>query len=83
MQKISEEEVYEKEKKKVKLYRDILESLVVIFLIVGIITAAFNVTFGGFTPIIWFLVSFWAILIIICMEITMIRAFLERKKKNC
>ncbi|MCK5627871.1 hypothetical protein KAI12_00250 [Candidatus Bathyarchaeota archaeon] len=83
MQKISEEEAYEKEKKKVKLYRDILESLVVIFLIVGIITAAFNVTFGGFTPIIWFLVSFWAILIIICMEITMIRAFLERKKKNC
>ena len=76
------EEAYEKEKKKVKLLRNILETLVVIFLIIGIITAVLNVNFGGFTPVLWFLLAFWAVLIIICMEITMIRAFLERKKKN-
>jgi hypothetical protein len=29
---------------------------------------------------VWFLLSFWSILVIICMEITMIRASLERKK---
>ena len=73
-------EVYEAEKKKVKLIRNILETLVVIFLIVGIITATLNVTFGGFTPVLWFLLAFWAVLIIICMEVTMIRAYLERKK---
>ena len=73
-------EKYEAEKKKVKKIRDILESLVVIFLLVGIGTAALNVTFGGFTPIFWFLLTFWAVLIIICMEVTMIRAFLENKK---
>ena len=79
MAQMSEEE-YEAEKKKVNLIRNILETLVVIFLIVGIITAVFNVTFGGFTPVLWFLLTFWAVLIIICMEITMIRAYLERKK---
>ena len=73
-------EVYEAEKRRVKLIRDILEWLVVIFLIVGIITAVLNVTFGGFTPVLWFLLAFWAVLIIICMEVTMIRAFLESKE---
>ncbi len=73
-------EVYEAEKKKVKLIRNILETLVVIFLIVGIITATLNVTFCGFTPVLWFLLAFWAVLIIICMEVTMIRAYLESKK---
>jgi len=54
--------------------------MVVIFLLVGIGTAVLNINIGGFTPILWFLLAFWAVLIIICMEITMIRAFLERKK---
>ena len=79
MSQMSEEE-YEAEKKKVKLIRDILEWLVVIFLIVGIITAVLNVTIGGFTPVLWFLLALWAVLIIICMEVTMMRALLERKK---
>jgi hypothetical protein len=79
MAQMSEEE-YEAEKKKVKLIRGILETLVVIFLLVGIITAVLNVTIGGFTPVLWFLLVFWCVLIIICMEITMIRAYLERKK---
>lgn len=79
MSQMSEEE-YETEKKRVKLYRNIFETLVVIFLLAGIITAVLNVSFGGFTPVFWFLLSFWLVLIIICMEVTMIRAFLELKK---
>ena len=79
MTQISEEE-FEAEKKKVKFLRNILETLVVIFTIVGIVTAALNVTLSGFKPIVWFVLAFWCILIIICMEVTMIRAFLERKK---
>ncbi len=63
-----------------KLMRDILEWLVVTFLIVGIVTAALNVTFGGFTPILWFVLAIVAILIIICSEVTVIREFLESKK---
>ena len=74
------EEQYEAEKKRVKLYRSVFEPLVAIFLFVGIITAVLNVSFGGFTPVFWFLMVFWLVLVIICMEVTMIRAFLERKK---
>ena len=74
------EEEYEAEKKRVTEYHNILEIPVLIFLFIGIITAALNVTISGFTPILWFLLSFWSVLVIICMEITMIRAALERKK---
>ena len=74
------EEQYEAQKKRVKLYRSIFEPLVAIFLFVGIITAVLNVSFGGFSPAFWFLLVFWLVLVIICMEVTMIRAFLERKK---
>jgi hypothetical protein len=40
------------------------------------------VTIGGLTPMYWFLLSFWCILIIICMEVSMIRTFLESRKKS-
>ena len=63
-----------------KLMRNILEWLVVAWLIVGIVTAALNLTFGGFAPIMWFLLVLVAILIIICSEVTMIRELLESKK---
>ena len=63
-----------------KLMRDILEWLVVAMLITGIVTAALTVTFGGFTPILWFVIAFVVILIIICSEVTMIREHLESKK---
>ena len=76
---ISDKE-YEVEKKRVTRYHNIIEIPVLIFLFIGIITAALNVTIGGFTPIVWFLLSFWCVLVIICMEVTMIRAALERKK---
>ena len=61
---------------------DIIEWFVVAFMIVGIVTAALDVTLGGFTPIIWFALSFGWVLIIICMEVTMIRAFFESKIKG-
>ncbi len=63
-----------------KLMRDLLEWLVVVLLIVGIVTAALNVTFGGFTPMLWFLLALVAVLIIICSEVSMIRTLLESKK---
>jgi len=65
-----------------KILRNLLEWLVATMLIVGVVTAALNVTFGGFTPIRWFLIAFLAILIIICTEVTQIREFLESKKKS-
>ena len=74
------EEQFEDEKKKVTRYHNILEWPVIIFLFIGIITAALNVTIGGFSPILWFILSFWCVLVIICMEVTMIRANLDRKK---
>ncbi len=65
-----------------KLLRNLLEWLVVAMLIGGIVTAALNVTFSGFTPVIWFLIAFVAILIIICAEVTQLREYLESKKSN-
>lgn len=76
------DEDYEAEKKRVTLYHNILEIPVLIFLFVGIITAGLNVTIGYFDPIVWFLLSFWCVLVIICMEVTLIRAALERKKSS-
>jgi uncharacterized membrane protein YiaA len=73
-------EEYETEKRRVTQYHNLLEIPVLIFLFIGIITSTLNVTISGFTPIVWFLLSFWCVLVIICMEITMIRAALERKK---
>jgi len=78
--KMSEEERYEVEKKRIKLYRNILEPIIMALMIVGIVTAALDLSFGGFTPIFWFVLAFGWVLIIICMEVTMMRAFLERKK---
>ncbi len=63
-----------------KLLRNLLEPLVAVMLILGIVTAALDVTFGGFTPIMWFLIASIAILLIICTEVTQIREFLESKK---
>jgi len=59
---------------------DLLRLLVIVLLIVGIVTAALNATFGGFTPIMWFLLALAVLLIITCHEVLMIRTFLESKK---
>ena len=78
----SKEEVYEVESKKFTRYHEILEWPAMALLIMGIVTAALDVNIGGFTPIIWLVLSFGLILIIICMEVSMIRAFLESRKKD-
>lgn len=74
------DEEYELEKKNVTRYHNLLEIPLIIFFFVGIITSALNITINEITPLLWFILSFWCILIIICMETTMIRAALERKK---
>ena len=65
---------------KVQSRWDIGRYLVVVLAIVGIVTAALNVTFGGFTPIMWFLLALIVLLIITCHEVLVIRVFLENKK---
>ena len=74
------DEDYEKEKQNITRYHNWMEIPLIIFFFIGIITAAFNLTIGGITPIIWFVLSLWCVLVIICMEVTMIRAAVERKK---
>jgi hypothetical protein len=76
MAQLSDED-YEAEKKNVTRYHNILEMPVITFLVMGSITAGLNLTVGGFTPIVWFVLSFWCVLVIICMEVTMIRTTQE------
>ncbi len=77
-----DEKAYKVESKKFTRYHDMLEWLFMALLLVSIITAALDVTIGGFTPIIWFVLSFGVILVIICMEVSMIRAFLESRRQK-
>jgi uncharacterized membrane protein YiaA len=51
-------------------------------LIVGIVTAALNVTFSGFTPIFWVLLAFGAFLGVICGELFRILAMLESRPRS-
>jgi hypothetical protein len=48
-----------------KPVRNIGQGLVVILLVVGVVTAASNITFGGFTPSIWLILAGLFILLII------------------
>jgi hypothetical protein len=54
--------------------------LVVVLLIIGIVTAALDATFGGFAPILWFLLTIAILVIITCGEVLRIADFLESKK---
>jgi hypothetical protein len=78
----SKGEAYAVESKKFTRYHNILEWVAMILLAVGIVMAALNINLGGFTPLLWFVLSFGVILIIICMEVSMIRAFLESRTKK-
>ena len=62
-----------------KILRDLFEWPVMIFLAVGIVTAAINLTISGFSPVVWFPISFWFLLITIYLEVSMIRQHLESK----
>jgi len=61
-------------------WHDVFEWPVMILLIAGLATATFKLTIAGFTPVIWLLLSIWSLLIIICMEVTMIRENLDKKQ---
>ena len=63
-----------------KIVRDVCEWLAMIMLLVGVVTAALDATFGGFTPIMWFVIALLAVLIIICTEVSRIREFLVKDK---
>jgi len=78
----SKEEVYDEESKKFTRYHNILEWPAMALLITGSITAALDIKLGGFTPLIWFILALFIILIIICMEVSMIRVFLESRKRD-
>ena len=62
-----------------QLNLDFPRVLVVVLVIVGIVTAVLNVSFGGFTPVMWFLLALVVLLIITCHEIMRIRISLESK----
>jgi hypothetical protein len=49
-------------------------------LIVGIVTAAMDKAFGGFTPTYWFLIAIFCLVTVTCTEVNLTRDFLESKK---
>lgn len=53
---------------------DIWEWPVIIFFLVGIVTAVLKITIA---PAIWFLISLWFLIMIICFEVTLIRERLK------
>ena len=50
-------------------------------LVAGIVTAALDKSFGGFTPIIWFLIAIFSFIVVVCTEIVLTRLVLEKKEK--
>ena len=64
------------------LWGDLNRYLGFAFLIAGIVTAALDVTFGGFAPIFWFLLAIFSFIIVICTEIVILRKSLESKKEK-
>jgi hypothetical protein len=61
---------------------DIWEWPVIFFFLVGVVTAIFKITIAGFTPAIWFLLSLWFLIMIICFEVTLIREHLKTKDNH-
>ena len=53
--------------------------LALALLIVGIVTAAMDKTFGGFTPLYWFLLAIFWFIIVVGIEVALLR--LDTKKK--
>ena len=66
----------------VALWGDFCRYLGFALLIVGIVTAALDKTFGGFTPILWFLLAIFCFIIVVCTEVRLTRMFLESKKEK-
>jgi len=51
-------------------------------LIAGIVTAAVDKSFGGFTPIYWFLIAIFCFIIVVCTEVVQLRMFFESKEEK-
>jgi hypothetical protein len=51
-------------------------------LIVGIITAAADKVFGGWTPIFWFLLAFAGFFGVLCNELYRVIILMEKKKES-
>ena len=51
-------------------------------LIVGIITAAMDKSFGGWTPIFWFLLAFAGFFGVLCNELYRVIVLMEKKKNS-
>ena len=63
-----------------KTVRYIFEWLAMLMLVGGVVTAALDVTLGGFRPVIWFLIAILSILIVICTEVSQIRESTQGQK---
>ena len=62
------------------LWGNLMRCLSLACLIVGIVTAAIDKAFGGFTPIIWFLIAIFCMVTVVCTEVALTRDYLQSKK---
>jgi membrane-bound ClpP family serine protease len=60
-------------------FADPFRWLAVALLITGIVMAALEKTFAGFTPVVWILLGMAALLTVICGEVLSIRQGLEAR----
>ena len=50
--------------------------------IAGVVTAAMDKSFGGWTPIYWFIVAFAAFFSVLCNELYRVIILMEKKKDS-
>ena len=75
-------EALEKEARLVARGGDLMRYLGFALLIVGIVTAALDKTFGGFAPFLWFLLAIFFFIIVVCSEVVQLRLFLQSTKEK-
>lgn len=61
-------------------WADPLRWLFVALFITGVVMAALEKAYAGFTPVVWFLMAIAVLLTVICGEVLSIRQGLEAKK---
>jgi len=66
----------------VALWGDLWRYIGFACLIIGIVTAALDVTFGSFATIYWFLIAIFSFIIVVCTEVAKIGILLESKKEK-
>ena len=64
------------------LWGNLMRFLGLACLVVGIVTAATQEAFAGFTPIVWLLVAVFCMVIVVCTGVGLTRDFLEGKKEK-